>query len=196
MSTSILFAPVTVNRGRKFRGFGFVIGSSETGGYGWSQTNAKIWNPETKRVVYANMDFCEDVADYPAAELEAAQKVYIRNLIDDTIAWCRNSKPEASEDEIKRFARNVLLKHHRQLAEEIERALPINRDCAAEVANTLAWAATLVTRACWMYGRWCEGGRPLSRDRKLDIARKACEKKGLTNLPEFSEIWRTQTAAF
>lgn len=193
MSTNLVFVPVNVSRGRKFRGFGYVIGSSETGGYGWSQVNAKIWNPETKQIVYANADFCEDDTSVDNFILEQAKAEYIKHTIQSTIDWCRAQKPNMPEAEILLFARNVLKKHHSEMIEEIDRLLPDTRDIHEEIEKILKWASGLTTRACYMYGRFCPGGKPLPIQKVLAIALSACEKRGFTKNPEFQTIWNKLT---
>ena len=190
-NTNIVFAPVTVNRGRSFRGFGYCVGDGGISQPAYCVTiyKSKIWDPVNKRFAYVNSDYLEtaEVSDeQKSAELQA----YIDHTINGTIEWCRQQKPDASDAEVKSFARNVLRKHHPEMMEFIDKAAPDTRDCVAEIQKTLTWAMGLTTRACWMYGKWCAGGKPLSTTRKRTIAYNALEKKGITKLPGFEAAWQ------
>ena len=76
-----------------------------------------------------------------------------------------------------------------EMMEFIDKATPDCRNVVTEIQNTLTWAMGLTTRACWMYGKWCAGGKPLSAERKRTIALSALEKKGITKLPGFVDAW-------
>lgn len=207
MNTNVIFVPVNVNRGRKFRGFGYIVGSVEREyDYGWKHvpggdgfyywerncgvsTIAKIWIPELKKFAYANSNFCETDNTLDEASIAQAQHDYIMHMIESTIQWCKSKKPNLPVIEIHRFARNVLRKQHPEFNDEINKVLPDTRSIDEEITKTLAWATTLVTRAGWIYGRLHLGGKPLSRDRKLYIAKKTLEKRGITEKPGFDSAW-------
>jgi hypothetical protein len=185
------FAPVVVTRGRKFRGKAFYLGqdSSRSVAYGVECWSSKLWDPIAKRYVYANPDFCDKDESVTEAEVAAAKLEYVTHIINNTVEWCRSQKPNASDEEIKQFARNVLRKHHREMMDDINRVLPDQSNLHDEITRTLKWASTLTTKACFMYGRWCAGGNPLSLERQQSIAFRALEKRGLTSRPDFKEMW-------
>lgn len=190
MNTKITFKPVNVNRGRKFKGFAYFLGCTYTNEIAWRVTaeSTKLWDPAEKRYVYANPDFCED-ATVEASKVEADLNDYIKTTIDGTLRWCRSQKPSAAESEVKQFARNVLRKQHPEMLEFIDATIADQRDVVAEIERTLEWAMALTTRACWMYGRWCAGGRPLPVERKVRSALNALSKRGITQLDGFDEAW-------
>lgn len=193
--SNLIFKPVVINRGRKFRGKAFFLGitTERAVAYNVSSWSTKLWEPVSKRFVYANPDFCEDDTSFDEFLCQQAREEYVRHVIDGTIAWCRAQKPEADDREVFRFARNVLKKHHPEMLEEINSALPECVNIREAISDTLTWASKLVTRPCFMYGRYCPGGKPYSLDRQLAVARRALEKKGLTNHPEFEEAWNQLT---
>ena len=184
-----IFAPVIVTRGRKFRGKAYSIGDVRPGMYGsW---NSKLWDPVSKKYVWANTDFCDDDESVTPEQVQADKATYLKHIIDDTVAWCRSCKPNAAEDEVMQFARNVLRKRHPEITEEMLNSnnLSDRRDISIEVEKTLNWAIKLTTKPCLIYGRWCKGGRPLPEEKKIRIAFKALTRKGLTGKPEFRPIW-------
>lgn len=191
--SNFTFTPVTVSRGRKFKGFGYRVSSYDSsfsvyagrGGFIESYT-ARIWDPATKQIVKANDDFCVETPTDPA-KVEADRQAYIKLTIESTIAWCRTKSP--NEIEALKFARNVLRKHHPEMMEYIDQACPDMRDVSAEIENTLNWAAGLTTKACYMYGKWCAGGKPISVERKVRTAYRALQKKGVTSLENFNDCW-------
>lgn len=189
------FKPVVINRGRKFRGKAYYLGFDTERGiaYGVTCWSSKLWDPESKRYVYANPDFCMDDTTLNDEQVNAAKVEYVNHLINGTIEWCKAQKPDADEKEIHRFARNILRKHHRELMDDIDEVLPDQSDLREEIEKTLKWASTLTTKACFMYGRWCPGGRPLSIERQTSIAFNALQKRGLTARPEFKAIWAQLT---
>lgn len=188
--SQITFTPVNVNRGRKFRGFAYLVGDETPVDVAWNMTvwNSKLWDPAQKRYVYANSNFCEVDESVPASKIEADRDEYIFGTIRNTIDWCR-SKSNGDEAEVKRFARNVLLKNHPDMLEDIDAVLPDERDVNKEIAETLKWADGLTTRACYMYGHHCAGGKPLSPKAKMERAYSALQRRGVTKLPGFEEAW-------
>ena len=199
-SATVVFTAVKVEGGRKFRGRGFVVGESHsTASYGWRHTGygwahnivdtytSKIWVPTLGKFCYANSKYVEEDSSVSAEECALEFKRYSDRIIDDTIAWCRKTKPEANEVEIVQFARNVLRKNHKELIEAIDSRLPDTRDIGDEISKTVAWAMTLKTQPCHMYGRFCPGGKPLAANRIVDIARKALIKKGLDKNSDFEQ---------
>ena len=186
---SITFLPVVVNRGRKFRGKAYALGDTRPGMYGsW---NSKLWEPISKKYVWANEEFLEDDESVSPAQVQADKDAYIKHIIDDTIQWCKNCKPNASEDEVMQFARNVIRKHHPEIDESLLEANKLNdrRDISAEVEKTLTWAMKLTTRPCVIYGRVCKGGRPLPEEKKIRIAYRSLVRKGLAAKPDFLPVW-------
>jgi hypothetical protein len=192
-SATVVFTAVKVEGGRKFRGRGFVVGESHsTAFYGLAHNIvdtyiAKIWVPELGKFYYANSKYVEEDSSVSAEKCALEFKRYADHIIDDTIAWCRKTKPEANEVEIVQFARNVLRKHHKELMDAIDSRLPDTREIGSEIEKTVAWAMTLKTQPCHMYGRFCPGGKPLSANRIVSIARKALTKKGLAENPDFEQ---------
>ena len=189
-NTNFTFTPINVNRGRSFRGFGYYIGDGGISQPAYCVTiyKSKIWDPVNKRIAYVNSDYVE-TAEVSDETRDADRQAYIDHTINGTIEWCRQQKPDASDAEVKSFARNVLRMHHPEMMEFIDKATPDCRDVVTEIQNTLTWAMGLTTRACWMYGKWCAGGKPLSVERKRTIAFSALEKKGITKLPGFVDAW-------
>lgn len=191
------FIPVKVTKGRKWKGEGYMLETFESGFqlYGWhgsagyrTTETAKIWDPAAKRIAYASQSFCEDVEADPA-KVAADRKEYIDLTIQNTISWCRKTKAGAPEAEVLQFARNVLKKHHPEMLDAINAAAPDTRDVVNEIERTLTWAMGLKTRPCFMYGRRCPGGKPLPDKKKVAIARKSLETKGITKLDGFAEAW-------
>ena len=94
---SFNFFPVRVTRGRKWRGeLAYYISSncSSFQLYGWTgrgghiyTETAKLWEPVSKKYVYANADFVEDVEQDPAKTC-ADKAEYIKATIESTLAWC------------------------------------------------------------------------------------------------------------
>jgi hypothetical protein len=199
-SATVVFAAVKVEGGRKFRGRGFIVGESHsTASYGWRHTGygwahnivdtytSKIWVPELGKFCYANSKYVEEDPAVSAEECAIEFKRYADQIINDTIAWCRKTKPEANEAEIAQFARNILCKNHKELKDAIDTRLPDTREIGTEIEKTIAWAMTLKTQPCHLYGRFCPGGKPLAPKRIVEIARKALVKKGLDKNPDFEQ---------
>lgn len=186
---SFHFTPVRVSRGRKFKGFAYDLGVeySHAVAYNVMSYSTKMWDPSTKSFVYANPDFCVKDNSITDEEINAAKLEYVKSTIESTIAWCKSKSP--NEAEAMKFARNVLRKHHPEMIACIDVYLPDNRDVVSEIEKTLQWAANLKTRECWMYGKHCPGGKPLSNERKVTIALKALTKRGVTVLNGFHEVW-------
>ena len=208
--TNVCFVPVVVVGGCKFKGRGYEVSSSErTSDFGWKHVpggdgfyywernivtteTVKIWVPETGRFGYANAAYVEADTSVTETERQLAFQKYVDSTIESTKAWCRSVKPEADEAEILRFARNVIRKQHPELREVLDTVIPPpadNRDLATEVAKTVAWAMTLRTQPCFMYGRMCRGGKRYPNKRYIDIAHKACTKRGLAAKPEFEKVF-------
>lgn len=186
------FAPVQVSRGRKFRGFAYFLCESERPiAYGVEYYCATLWDPAAKKLVYANTDFCDGV-NVEQEKLDADKAAYIDSTIQSTIAWCKEKFKDKSVLEQMRIARNILRKHHPEMLEAINKALPDSRDVVDEVEKTLRWAASLRTRQMYMYGKLCPGGKPYSPERTVSTAYKALVKRGVTKLDGFTEAWEMQ----
>ena len=192
--STFTFFPVRVARGRKWRGeLAYFVSSRDSsfcvpGRIIYGET-AKLWEPVSKKFVYANAEFCEDVTQ--AADVtETARKEYVDQQIRGTIAWCKAQKPDSPEAEVLQFARNVLRKHHPEFdAYLVSYGLTDRRDVVDAVERTLTWAMGLKTQACWMYGRHCPGGKPIADAKKIAIARKSLHTKGIDLLEGFAEAW-------
>ena len=187
------FDPVTVSKGRKWKGNGWLLGTT-MGAYGES---AVIWDETLHRKVYASLNFCND-REVTEEERVAAARAYVEHVVQETLQWCRNEKPEASEDETVRFARACLRKRHSDLP--VDDFLPEikdqGRNVEEEILSTLRWASGLRTQRCWMYGRLMPGGKPYPRARQLECAIKALIRKGTDKLPGFKEAWERLTTSF
>lgn len=210
---NVCFVPVVVAGGRKFHGRGFKVSSSASvNDFGWKHVpggdgfcywerntveteTVKIWIPETGKFGYANAKFVELDASVAEVARELAFDKYVNSIIESTKSWCKSVKPQADEAEILSFTRNVIRKHHPELRSFLDNILPSpvdSRDITTEISKTVAWALTLRTRPCWMYGRHCAGGKPYSPAKYIDIIRKACTKRGLTLRPEFEAAFATE----
>lgn len=189
------FAPVRVTSGRKFKGFGYIVDVENRPmriAYRFcSIDTAKIWDPANKSFGYATYSLCSKV-EMAEADILAAKAAYIEAQLMGTIDWCKSVKPNISENELMRFARNVVRKQNPALLAAFDAAIEVvdDRDVVMEIRKTIEWALTLRTRRCYMYGKWCEGGKMYAPRRYVDIARKALEKRGVTKLPDFEEMWR------
>lgn len=183
------FAPVVINRGRKFKGKAYYLGQDSQRAVAWNVTawSTKLWDPNSKRYVYANPDFCEDDTEISPEQVEADRTDYINTTINSTIAWCQTKQP--NEAEARKFARNVLLKNHPEMRESIDRVLPDMRDVGAAVDRTIQWAMSLRTRPMVIYGKRCSGGKPYSKSKIKNIAMKTLCRKGYDKLDGFTEAW-------
>lgn len=205
-SKNAVFTPVKVTGGRKYRGSGFMVSvSSSVNDYGWRHTGygwarnvvetetARIWVPELRKFKYANSRFVDDDTSVTEKAREDALQDYCNMVVQDTIDWCRSKKPGAAEDEVLSFARNVLRKHHPEI--DIDHTIPDARDAGMEIKSTIKWALTLRTRPCWMYGRHCPGGKMLSGEKYVAIARKALVKRGISSKEGFEELFKAAIEA-
>lgn len=192
---NICFTPIEVSRGRKFKGKGYLVGSGGVScNWAYSIVNAKIWDPASKSIVFANQDFVEDDSSIPPEQIEADKQAYINFVIDDTARYCRSKSSDPNSPATEKWIRNSLLK---KLPKEIvDKAFPDNINVAEEVEKTIRWASTLTTRPMMMYGRACKGGKPYSRTRKAEIAYKHLRSKGITHKPEFDACWAMWTNVF
>lgn len=194
----VTFKAVKVERGRKFKGTGFIVSCiSSSGcagwrhtGYGWEHScyeteTAKIWVPSLKKFQYANMKYVEDDPSVSAKECELKFKEYADYTIHSTIEWCRGKQPSANELEVSRFARNVLLKHHPEIRAEIDIVLPDTRDLKTEISSTIQWAKKLTDKR----------GNPVTSDMCMQICRKALTKRGLTSFAGFEETFIAECTA-
>ena len=141
--STVKFVPVVVNKGRLFRGHGFMVaeieGSYESafwrqvpngmgiGGCHWTRTiethKAKIWVPELGKFCYANMKYIEndDVME-PVCQVEYQK--YCEKMIADTIEYCKKTLISKGsgvvyKNELINFAKRCLWKYHK----EIEKSL-------------------------------------------------------------------------
>lgn len=187
----LIFRPVVVDGGRKYRGFAYDLGyDAQISRSTWAYTSfsVKLWEPVSKTYVYANPDYVCACAT-PTRDVEADKQDYVKSVIDGTIAWCRSTKSGAPEAEIIQFARNTLYKHHPEMHEAIDAKLADQRDVVAEINRTLDWARNLKSRPAIMYGRACPGGKPYSKARQMRIAKESLERRGITKLEGFAEAW-------
>ena len=187
-SETVTFRAVKVEKGRKFRGRGFIVAIiNSSGALGWKHTgfgwaprtydvdNAKIWVPELGKFQYANNKYVEDDDTVSQEECARQFEIYQKMTIASTIAWCKSKQPDASEEQNLMFARRVLLKNHPEMQTAIELACPDTRSMKDEVEKTF---------------RWVEGlEKKHTRPKKIDIARKALRKKGMTEKKGFEECF-------
>lgn len=188
-----VFVPVCVNRGRKFRGIAYSINAEvQYNGGNWAYTSwsVKLWDPVSMKYVYANPDFVEKREATPE-QIEGDKISYVNHTINSTVAWCLTKSP--NQDEGRKFARNCLLKHHPEMKEYIDKALPDERDVVAAVERTLRWAVNLRTRPTVIYGRVCKGGRPYGKTETVRKAWNVLDRKGYTKLDGFKEAWLFMT---
>lgn len=185
------FIPVSVNKGRKFRGDAYDVGAGEqisSSNWAYTSWSTRLWCPAENRYVYANPDFIER-REVPSEQIEADKRAYVEHAVIGTITWCQQQRPSASDSETVAFARNILKKRHPDMLKMFDAATANARMAAADVLETLNWAETLTTRPMRMCGRNCPGGKPLSAKRKVEIAYSSCKKKGLTTLSDFHDAW-------
>lgn len=188
-TTDIVFTPVIVNKGRKFRGKAYLIGDSYVFSTWQSETTyLKMWDPISKSIVSANEDFCEEDNSVPPEKIKSDCEEYIKWTFESTYAWCME-KRNGDETAAKQFARNILLKRFPSLKDQITEEFPDQRDVAEEIQRTLQWAMNLKTRETFMYGRHCPGGKPLPLKKKLAIAYNSLERKKMTAREEFKDLW-------
>lgn len=185
------FTPVVVNRGRKFRGKAYSFGLIC---HGMFIESSKLWDPAEKRFVYANCEFVEKDDTVPQSQVDADWQAYASCFINKVCEWCRSQKPDAPLEELESWARAILLKHHPELRDEIDTTLPARRSVRGEIVSTIRWAQGLRTRPCYMYGKFCPGGKFYPLRKVLDIAYKALVKRGVDKLPGFEETWREETS--
>lgn len=182
------FKAIKVTGGRKYQGTGFIIATvSSSGCMGWKHTGsgwvhnyyetetAKIWVPSLKKFQYANMKYVEEDPSVSAAECECQFKEYAANQVEQTLAWCKTQRPQASATEIAQFARNVLLKHHPEISVELDVLLPDTRDVKAEIDKTLVWVKSLTSE------------RRMKNEQLVQIATKAMHTRKIDQMPGYQE---------
>lgn len=184
---AFMLAPVEAERGRKSRGFACLLSARWTSlAYGMDYESAKMWDSDGKKVAHANAAFC-GAAPGPEDELEAARQAYASSVAASAVTWCKSVKPELSDGNLASFARNVLRKQHPELLAYARAALPDKRDAVKEVESALKWAQSLWTRPMVLCRRSCLGGKLHQSEKAVQIAMRALEKKGVTELDGFSE---------
>lgn len=187
--SNVTFVPVVIKYGRKYRGFAYALDKKVYSRFG--AYYEKLWNPIDCKFVYANPDYVE-TAEIDTSKYEADLTSYIKHVIEDTISWCATKCSNSADTEMKQFARNILLKHYPELADEINKVLPDNRDTLKEIEKTVDWAMKLTTRPMQLYGKWCKGGKPIPEQRKVNIAYNALCKRGIDKLDNFKELFMMQ----
>ena len=178
------FKAVVVNKGRKFRGEAYDIGSEvSTSSFhlaGWSgrggwvcTTSVKLWSP-TQGFVSCNPEYIEERVVDPEVE-QADYAKYVDFTINSTIAWCRSKSNGKPESEVIKFARNVIRKHHPEMLEKFDAITGFKgEDVATVVQSTLDWAFNTLS---------------YSNAKKVRIAIRALTKKGVLNHPAFVPAW-------
>ena len=176
------FAAVVVNKGRKFRGEAYDIGSNVHistfniyghGRGGWrSCESVKLWSP-TQGFVWCNPSYIEDREVAPEVE-QADYAKYVDSTINSTIGWCRSRKPNSIEKEVLEFARRVIAKHHAEMLEAFDAATGSKGpDVVDVVESTLNWAFNL----------------PYSKAKCVRLGLRALTKKGVLSHPAFVPAW-------
>ncbi len=190
--TNFIFSPVSCKQGRKWRGeLAYRLSDSPYTVGAWGTVTYRMWDPKALRFVYVNGDFLVGV-ELDQAKIEADRKAYIDHTIKSTLDWCRQQTP--NEDEARKFARNLLLKKHRELLPWFDAELPDRRDVVAAIERTLQWALNLRTKSSMrLYGKMCEGGKPYPKSRIVKVAYSALQKKGYHKLEGFQESWTLMT---
>lgn len=190
--SDLIFIPVEVKRGRKFKGFAYSLGKTVTNSFGGEVS--KLWDPLYNRFVYATADFVEPTHCHPD-RLDEDKEHYVKCVIEDTIKWCKDqlsSKPTPI-GEVERFARAVLKKNYPEFGNAIDKAIPDNRDVVKEIEKTISWALALTTKAGYnKWGKWCSGGKPIPDQRKSNAAYNALLHKGINKMEHFDEIFQME----
>ena len=201
--SKVPFAPIKVSKGRKYRGKGFVVSYCESTrdlggwrhtGYGWERNivdteTAKIWVPELKAFRYANAKYVEDDTEVAAEYVRAAFSDYCDYTVESIINWCKAKLgSDANETEVNQFARRVIAKNHPEI--NIDNYITDTETYLDKLEKIFAWVITLRTKPTFLYGRQCEGGKPYSNDKYVDIARRTCIKKQLNNNPDYEAAFR------
>ena len=194
-SETVTFRAVKVEKGRKFRGRGFIVAViNNSGAFGWKHTgfgwaprtydvdNAKIWVPELGKFQYANAKYVEDDDSVSQEECAKQFEIYTKMTIASTIAWCKSKQPDASEEQNLMFARRVLLKNHSEMRAAVDIACPDTRSLASEVEKTFKWVNSLPKKH--------------TRLKKIEIARKSLRKKGMTEKEGFEECFTMMCELF
>ena len=178
------FAPVIVEKGRKWKGRGFIVAVlTSSGACGWRHTGfgwepntyetetAKIWIPSEKKFGYANAKYAENDPSITKQEIDLARAEYVKQTIIDTINWCKSKQPNATDKQNLMFARRVLLKNHPEMQAAIDATIPDTRNLNDEIESTIQWVMNLPQKH--------------SRPKMIEIARKALTKKGLIDKEGF-----------
>lgn len=176
------FVPVMVKGGRKFQGAAYDIGADIRSNsfhlYGWSGRGGwvhtetiKLWSP-TEGFVYCNPNYIEvRLADEEQVKADFAK--YAEMYLNSTMAWCRSQKPNGTEQDIVRFAFNVIRKNHPELVPAFESKFSFKEDIGETIMSTIQWAMGLGYRS----------------DKAVRIAYRALVKKGIVEKPEFTASW-------
>jgi hypothetical protein len=138
-NSAVKFAPVVVNKGRLFRGHGFLVAEIESSyegafwrqvpngmglsGCHWTRTihshKAKIWVPELGKFCYANMKYVED-SDVMEPVREIEFQKYCEKMIADTISYCKKTLSSKGatviyRNELINFTKRCLWKYHKEI---------------------------------------------------------------------------------
>jgi hypothetical protein len=175
------FVAVVVNKGRKFRGEAYDIGSEVRvstfniyghGRGGWrSCESVKLWSP-TQGFVWCNPSYIEDREVAPEVE-QADYAKFVERTFNDTMAFCRSRSTGKPEQEVIRFARCCIRKHHAEMLSLFDEKYGYKEDIATVVQSTLDWAFTL----------------PYSDAKRVRLAVRALTKKGLAHNPDIVPAW-------
>ena len=193
----INFEPVNITQGRKFKGFAYFLGTSISQYFQNVYCKAKLWDPEQKKYVYANSDFCNGI-NIPAEKREADMLAFIQTDIDGIIAYAKANCRSNDENDVKKFIVNIAKKKYSTefINAVLYSQLKITTDVAAIVEKTLQWAINLKSRPMHIYGKFCPGGKLLPMSKRIKLAYNCLAKKGITIHEDFNVAWRFNCMIF
>ena len=176
------FVPVMVKGGRKFQGEAYDIGSDIRSNsfqlYGWSGRGGwvhtetiKLWSP-TEGFVYCNPSYVDE-REVSEEQVKEDFAKYAEMYLNSTMEWCRSKKTDASEQDIVRFAFNVIRKNHPEMIPAFESKFSFKEDIGETIMSTIQWAIGLGYRS----------------DKAVRIAYRALVKKGIVSNPSFTSSW-------
>jgi hypothetical protein len=177
----VQFNAVVVNKGRKFRGEAYDIGSAVHtshfniyghGRNGWrSCESVKLWSP-TKGYVWCNPNYIEDRECDPET-LKADWGKFADFVLNEIMNFCRSKSEGKPEQEVVRFARCCIRKHHPDMLALFDDRFGYHEDVAITTQNTLDWAFKL----------------GYSDRKSVKIAYRGCQKRGLLDKPGWEAAW-------
>lgn len=176
-----MFVAVEVVGGRLFKGVAYQVEGGYVSRFGYAGSGVcplhitekvKVWVPETGLHEYVNAKYVVDrkVTD---EQYKADFAKFADGIVTNTMNWCRSKSAGKSEEEIVRFAYNVVRKNHSDMVAIFEAKYGFKEDVLATIRSTIEWALGLGYRS----------------DKAVRLANRALWKKGLAEKPEFAEGW-------